>query len=388
MLHERKQAPTQSEIMGEVDGYVIRNTSYAPVPQIDLVYSDDDYSKERERSMNHNSQYGVMPMTKEEQEAEKELNWGLVKQFTMNVFSFDFAHFSFPVAYSEPRSFLERTADIFTFLADKYIDLADEEASRAKRLIYLATGILSGFQLYMQSKKPWNPVLGETYTGGWANGNKIFAEQISHHPAISAFEIHGQKNKWKCSSQCQFSISAGPRKALIKQAGVFSLSLSDGTMYEWEFPDITVWGVIYGDRIIQIEGPVTIRDITNDLECIIELWPSKDRNKQIYSTQASTVWGSVFQSDDYYREPLYIISGDYTDKLIGNYDSSNVLWDIRKDIVKRPLAHAQESEILPSDSRYRLDRAMLIQNQIEEAETAKRVIEESQRREEKMRNKI
>jgi len=41
-------------------------------------------------------------------------------------------------------------------------------------------------------KKPFNPLLGETWQAEQANGGcRIFMEQISHHPPISAFEMIG-----------------------------------------------------------------------------------------------------------------------------------------------------------------------------------------------------
>ena len=65
-----------------------------------------------------------------------------------------------------------------------------------------------------------------------------------------------------------------------------------------------------------------------------------------------------------------------------------VLWDIKVDRVKRPIVTADREEMLPSDSRFRLDRAFLIQKSTEAADEAKTTIEESQRREEKLRVKI
>jgi Oxysterol-binding protein len=41
-------------------------------------------------------------------------------------------------------------------------------------------------------KKPFNPLLGETWQAQQAGGGcQIFMEQLSHHPPISAFEMIG-----------------------------------------------------------------------------------------------------------------------------------------------------------------------------------------------------
>lgn len=55
-------------------------------------------------------------------------------------------------------------------------------------LTIAATGIAGG------SQKPFNPILGETYQAT-VNGCNIYLEQISHHPAISAYFFEGRGYK-------------------------------------------------------------------------------------------------------------------------------------------------------------------------------------------------
>ena len=48
--------------------------------------------------------------------------------------------------------------------------------------------------LYIDMEKPFNPILGETFQG-WVNGCPVYAEQISHHPPISAIYMVGRGYK-------------------------------------------------------------------------------------------------------------------------------------------------------------------------------------------------
>jgi Oxysterol-binding protein len=51
---------------------------------------------------------------------------------------------------------------------------------------------VAGLQHAFQSwRKPFNPILGETWQGLLPDGSRIYLEQISHHPPISAFELVG-----------------------------------------------------------------------------------------------------------------------------------------------------------------------------------------------------
>ena len=50
---------------------------------------------------------------------------------------------------------------------------------------------LSMSPLYLNMEKPFNPILGETFQA-WINGCPAYAEQISHHPPISALYFVGR----------------------------------------------------------------------------------------------------------------------------------------------------------------------------------------------------
>lgn len=383
MITNRGEAPLndQNPVMGEVDGKKIYTTSYVGFPRTELKLADDDYAGERERAMTRNTDQGVMPMTQEEQDAERALTYTLIKKFTMNIFKLDFTRFSFPVGYSEQRTFLERTADLFTFIADKYADLMYECGVPEQRLQYLATGIIAGFHIYLQSKKPWNPVLGETYVGKWPNGAVIYGEQTSHHPPVSDFQIIGPDDKWKCIAHCNFSISSGITQVDVLQHGTFKLEFDDGTEYEWEFPTISVLGIIKGDRIVTVKGPLEVEDKTNELKCVVEIGPKPDRSKGITKERKTTLYGGILSPDG--TKIFNKITGDYCNEV---YCDGEVYWNLEEDIAHRPIADVTDDELLPSDCRFRIDRMYLIKGDLDEADKAKVIIEESQRREEKLRD--
>ena len=368
------------EIMGDIDGILYMNTSYVTIKPRELPNTDQDYAKERERAITRNHEKGVMPMTDAELEAERKLDWELLKKFTMKILSMDLTKFSFPVGYSEYRSFLERMADLFAFLACGYIEKAYNTGDPNTRLNLLATGVMAGFHLYMQSKKPWNPVLGETFVGQWENGVTMYAEQVSHHPPVSAFQIESPDGTWKCSATCNFSVESGLRQVDVKQSGIFHLEFDDGGVYEWEFPTISVLGIIKGTRYVKVKGPFQIKDLQNDLVCQVEVNPKTDRKKGITTSVASTLWGGILDGTG--KDYLSKIRGDYCDKITADGED---LWNLKTDFATRTKPEPPEGMILPSDCRYRLDRAILIEGRMDEADQAKVCIENMQRREEKMR---
>ena len=66
---------------------------------------------------------------------------------------------------------------------------------------------LSGFYKKPKGlKKPYNPILGETFRCYWEHGNgtKTFylAEQVSHHPPISSFYATNRQDGFTISRTC------------------------------------------------------------------------------------------------------------------------------------------------------------------------------------------
>ena len=45
--------------------------------------------------------------------------------------------------------------------------------------------------MFQSWRKPFNPILGETWEATLDDGATVFLEQISHHPPVSAFQMIG-----------------------------------------------------------------------------------------------------------------------------------------------------------------------------------------------------
>lgn len=382
-LSERDSAflDPNSKPVGEVRGVTLFSCSYTKFPRAEIAFPDNDYERERRHALTMKTKEGVKPMTPEEQEFERGVSKTLIKKLTMSIFSMDFTRFSFPVAYCEPRTFLERTADIFSFLAETYIDKAIGEKNLDHKLRFIAVGIMAGFQLHLQSKKPWNPIIGESFVARWTNGSVFYGEQTSHHPSVSNFQIYGPDKRWYCHSECKFGVSPGPMETQILQTGTFHLELSDGNVYEWNFPTISAIGMIRGDRIVRLVSPFIVQDLTNHKEFKVKFNPKKKKAKK-YAGHCAFLGGI---KDSGAKKKGIRIEGDYCLEI---YSEGEKLWDIQENIANRPTAQISENEFLLSDSRYRVDRAVLILEDVDAADKAKVVLEEAQRKDAKLRTEL
>ena len=57
--------------------------------------------------------------------------------------------------------------------------------------------------------KPFNPILGETYQGSYADGTEIYIEHTSHHPPISHYYVIGPKKSYIYKGYYEFKGKLG-----------------------------------------------------------------------------------------------------------------------------------------------------------------------------------
>jgi hypothetical protein len=97
---------------------------------------------------------------------------------------------SLPVTIFEDISYLERLAISFE-PAPLMLDRAFEAKDRLARMRWVVAYVISLGITYVVMKKPFNPILGETYSC-LIDGCPYYAEQVSHHPPISNYMLFGR----------------------------------------------------------------------------------------------------------------------------------------------------------------------------------------------------
>lgn len=95
-----------------------------------------------------------------------------------------------PVFILEPRSTLERISDFLSH--PKTILSINDHSNPCDRFIAVLRLYLSSWHVKPSTvKKPFNPILGETFRGTWSypdgTSGGYYAEQVSHHPPESAY---------------------------------------------------------------------------------------------------------------------------------------------------------------------------------------------------------
>jgi hypothetical protein len=113
--------------------------------------------------------------------------WNMVGKFMKQ----DLTKVSLPVILNEPLGTLQKTCEIMA-----NIELLEKAAmfdikDSLKRLVYATIFCIVQYNLYKdRTRKPFNPLMGETYELVQEN-YRFISEQVSHHPPISAFHFAG-----------------------------------------------------------------------------------------------------------------------------------------------------------------------------------------------------
>jgi hypothetical protein len=116
------------------------------------------------------------------------------------------------------------------------------------------------------------------------------------------------------------------------------------------------------------------------LVCKVDIAPKKGRVRGLENPTATTIYGCVYDGTG--KNLVSVVRGDYCGTI---YIDDEETWNIKTNFASRPRKEAPEDFLLPSDSRFRLDRAMLLEGRVAEADRAKQFLEHMQRREEKLR---
>lgn len=123
---------------------------------------------------------------------------------------------------------------------------------------------LSGFYKKPKGlKKPYNPILGETFRCYWkhANGSRTFyvAEQVSHHPPVSALYAINRREGFALSATVLAkSKFYGNSTSAILDGCVKLVLLPRGEEYTMTMPYAHCKGILMGTLSMELGGKVTI----------------------------------------------------------------------------------------------------------------------------------
>jgi hypothetical protein len=175
---------------------------------------------------------------------------------------------SLPVRIFEKRSMLIRMCDLWV-TGPKYLTKAGKVKDPIERFKLVMAFMISGMHMGSPQKKPFNPILGETYQCYWPDGTPIYIEHVSHHPPISSFLVENIDNLYTFRGSYEYRAKLADlgNSTIGTIAGTSTIEFADGQQISWEFPNLKIGGLMLGNRTIKYIGDFSFRDPANGIEC-------------------------------------------------------------------------------------------------------------------------
>jgi len=252
-----------------------------------------------------------------------------------------------------------------------YLNLASVIQDPLERFKLVVVATLASFTKSSCFIKPLNPILGETYDMDFEDGSKLYTEQTSHHPPISHFYLLGPNKLFKYYGFGNFITGGGLNCVKVFNKGKRTVEFSDGTKINFNYVNEIYNNAFFGTARHESVGDLTFKDEKHGFELTLKM-------------------GSILKKPSDYFQGEIKLNNIILSKAYGSFVSfvefDNIrYYDIREHIDIKCYEH--EVQLL-SSSIYREDRLLLSQNLVEKAQIAKEKLENIQRADRKLRQKI
>ncbi|PYI30785.1 oxysterol binding protein [Aspergillus indologenus CBS 114.80] len=303
----------------------------------------------------------------------------------------DLSQISMPVSSNEPLSLLQRAAEVLEYstLLDKAANVSDP----VERLVYVtafALSPLSSNRVRERAiRKPFNPMLGETYELVREDlGFRFIAEKVSHRPVQLAYQADGPE--WSLTQSPMPTQKFWGKSAEIVTEGRIRLTLhTTGEHYSWASATSFLRNIIAGEKYVEPVGETSVVNETTGHKTV-----STFKAGGMFSGRSEEV--STKTVDAGGRDLGLGLTGTWTTSLQLTKNGSptgTAVWNAGPLVPNAPKHYGLtafaaslneitpiEAEQLPAtDSRLRPDQRALEDGDVDRAEELKVQLEEGQR---------
>lgn len=176
---------------------------------------------------------------------------------------------SLPIWLFEPTTALTRMGEMFEF--SDLLDRASTCEDPVLRDCLVTAFVISAFSHTERVRKPFNPVLGETYEfQNPVNGMKFYAEQVLHHPPVSVSRCEGKG--WQAGEIVDISATFNGNSVEVCNIGSRYIHLDkSGDRYSWTLPKAIVSNLFVGGAFVDHFGTVELKNETTGTSASLSL---------------------------------------------------------------------------------------------------------------------
>lgn len=291
---------------------------------------------------------------------------------------------SLPVWVFEPVSFIQIMSEPLQY--ENLLQQAADAADPLDRLVFMAAFNCALYSTAIRTKKPFNPILGETFEVMGRDGKfKFLAEQVSHHPPIGVSETKSKDYTLQLETELKSKFYGNSTEVFISGTNHLLIHRT-GENITWGHIVTCCHNIILGSLWLDHYGDLVLNNHTTGDRCVMKF------NKAGYfGAGRFAVTGEVMDKDGNVKVTL---RGAWNDSLYATRvgGQEGLVWEsankkiehkngFSKFVVEEVINLTPEYEaILPkTDSRLRGDRRALEHGDLDLAGKTKHELEEAQR---------
>lgn len=303
----------------------------------------------------------------------------------------DLSTISMPVSANEPISLLQRAAEVLEY--SNLLDQATQSKDPVERLMYVTAFAVSSFSSNRvrerSIRKPFNPMLGETYELVREDrGFRFIAEKVSHRPVQLAYQADSKE--WSISQSPMPSQKFWGKSAEITTEGRVRVTLhSTGDRYSWTPATSFLRNIIAGEKYVEPVGELAITNESTGHRSI-----STFKAGGMFSGRSEEVSTRTVDANN---NPVPLgLSGSWPSSLTLTRDGNptgTTIWTAGSLVPSAPkhygltsfaaalneITSIEDKHLPVTDSRLRPDQRALENGDLDHAEEVKVQLEEGQR---------
>ncbi|PHH83344.1 hypothetical protein CDD82_1857 [Ophiocordyceps australis] len=310
----------------------------------------------------------------------------------------DLSTVSLPVSSNEPLSLLQKAAEQLEYA--QLLDKATRQRSPTERLLYVTAFAVSQFSSgrakERATRKPFNPLLGETYElvrtdKEMPGGFRLLVEKIQHRPVRLAMQADSAH--WSYSQSPSPAQKFWGKSAELTTEGrirvVLRLAEGGDEYYSWNIATMFLRNVVMGEKYVEPVGTMSVVNDSTGHKASVEfkskgMFGGRSEEVQVvthgpdgsdtgsgltgtWTTGLRTVGPGKAASEEVWKVGNMVDNAAHTYGLTQFAATLNEITEIEKD------------KMAPTDTRRRPDQRFVEQGRLDEAEEWKLKLEEEQR---------
>jgi len=289
----------------------------------------------------------------------------------------DLTRVSLPAVLLHPFSMLEVFASRELTNFEMLLDANSPSTTPLDRMISIVSWYCSCLPMDTWKKKPTNSVLGEVHQchlqSSRFGDTHFVAEQVSHHPPISAIHIHNPKEHVWMQENLSFGVSFGGNSLSVTTSGAAQLTfekLNETYIFDRK-PDLFVKHLVIGSKKIYWEGEVTITCAHTQLTTRLKFYRDGDHSDMKGTTSTPSSKDPLLHFDGRCGEIFYMARGK---------EKKHPILDIPR-LAKPRIYYPAVSQLEPLSSYnvWAKFNHLVVEGKTLEADEEKKNVEEQQR---------